>query len=492
MQKLFYTGHPLLDVGLATIVVFAEKDSIADLEESDLDKIANYMDDNYTVNPLRSFLTVVFPNSGYTQPAFFSQPEKQAVYKSKVLRGYRTNSPRTKENDAFMGLSVVDLPLDADVDGKLVPGRVYRQHIPLLTGEDVINFHAHGEAGLSISGEALLAFQALPLGSAKCEGRLLFIHSDNAEINQFFARKFLEGNRQAIQLAQQAGSSKIAEPDKKLKTFLFEVLLDALRKQFTFEQISRPFSITAYHMTNSGQSADLNIYHLPNQFILFIKDMLSAEYAPAWNKLVAKAWEIPKVKKGETKTAPSPRNYIYEDLFNVIESPYRYASRFIRTYFLREPLRYAKAGIDPRAAYSIQQEYEFVSWKLAEAFIRRFLNMQSERIEHIRTLADALASYIKQENDKSFFRAYYMETKYPRLRTLLIKANTRFVQQGNAPFLSFDGFIGIFEEAEEIVFKDWQLANDLILIRMVEKLYENGWLGKNKETLDEVNRPSVE
>jgi len=61
-----------------------------------------------------------------------------------------------------MGLSVVDLPLDADVDGKLVPGRVYRQHIPLLTGEDVINFHAHGEAGLSISGEALLAFQALP------------------------------------------------------------------------------------------------------------------------------------------------------------------------------------------------------------------------------------------------------------------------------------------------------------------------------------------
>ena len=57
-MKLTYTGHPFYDVGLATIVAMSEKNGPEELEESDLEKMAAYIQENYVVNPLKSFLTV--------------------------------------------------------------------------------------------------------------------------------------------------------------------------------------------------------------------------------------------------------------------------------------------------------------------------------------------------------------------------------------------------------------------------------------------------
>ncbi|MBK7917069.1 MAG: hypothetical protein IPJ94_12555 [Chloroflexi bacterium] len=71
---LNYTGHPLLDVGIATIVAFADKDQPDELVEADLDKIAAFMAEQYVKNPLRGFLTVASSQfrlyaTGLLQPA---------------------------------------------------------------------------------------------------------------------------------------------------------------------------------------------------------------------------------------------------------------------------------------------------------------------------------------------------------------------------------------------------------------------------------------
>jgi CRISPR-associated protein Cst1 len=55
---LNYTGHPLVDVGIATITAFAEKDDPTELTEADLDKVAEYLIYQYTHQPLKSFATV--------------------------------------------------------------------------------------------------------------------------------------------------------------------------------------------------------------------------------------------------------------------------------------------------------------------------------------------------------------------------------------------------------------------------------------------------
>ena len=113
--------------------------------------------------------------------------------------------------------------------------------------------------------------------------------------------------------------------------------------------------------------------------------------------------------------------------------------------------------------------------------------MEADRIEAIRRLGDALAAYVGGENDRRLFQAIYQENRYDYLRNALIKANLAHVRRGHAPFLTMDDFIRVFEEGEELAYADWRLARDLLLIRMVEQLYANGWLGANRDAVADAD-----
>ncbi len=477
---LRYTGHPLYDVGVATVVAFVGKSDPAQVTEDDLAAIADYITREYTRNPLKSFLTVAFPNSGFTQPAFEKTPERRLEYARRVLRNYSADAPALAERCVFTGEPAV-----ATVFGdkeSLPPGRAFRQHIPLVTGEEIINFHPYGDAGIPVSGKALLAIQAFPLGCAKVAGRLLAVHSDNEELTLHFAASFLTQNRRLIQLAQQAGSSKLDEAHYSQRTLLVDTLLRADRMQREARQDDRPFSLTAYHLTNSGQGVDLDIYYLPLQVTGFLSDMLQAEHRDAWSVIVKRAWEVapPKKKGGQTTDFQPRRNFLYEDLFGLPDN----ARDFLRTYFLRVAVRYARADQgDPRGGYSPRNEAGLVSWKITERFLRRIMNMEKDRIEAIRNLGDRLADYVSSENDRRFFRDFFTERRYDYFRTALIKANIAHVRRGNPPLIALDPYITVFEEGDEVARSDWQLARDLVLIRMIEQLYHKGWLGAHPDVL---------
>lgn len=480
---LEYTGHPFVDVGVAAITAFAGKRHPGDLIEADLDAIADYMARNYVVNPLKSFLTVAFPNSGFTQPAYNKQPEKRQVYAQRVLTAYRPDVPRRgDEFCVFTGQPAVRVSLD--VRGKLPPGRTYRQHIPMLTGEGVINFHPYGDAGLPVSGEALLAFQALPLGCAKSQGRLLAVHADDPDLTFRFARRFLQHNRKAIQVAQQSGEKKLPESPRRVGTMFIETLLELESERQDADEMGTPASITAYHFSNSGQGVALDLYHLPLEVTGFIRAVLTAKYRLSWEALCQRGWEITRPKrrrKGQPEERPEPRyNVFYEDLLRLPDD----AARFIRTYFLRVPERRVRPG-DPRASYSLWNEVELISWKLVDLFLRKVVLMDKPRIEHIRTLGDTLADYVNGENDRHFFHTFLTARRYSDLRVALIKASTARVRHGQPPLITFDQFIAIFEEGEEIPYDDWRLARDLVLIRMIERLYQQGWLQAHTDVLPE-------
>jgi CRISPR-associated protein Cst1 len=488
---LKYTGHPLVDVGVATVTAFAGKRDPTRLTEADLDKVADYMAREYTRQPLMSFLTVAFPNSGFTQPAYKEQPEKRTIYAERTLRAYRVDIPTLGVADIFTGQPAVDIPFD--VKGELKPGYTFRQHIPLLTGEDVINFYPGGDAGLPVSGTTMLALQAFPLGCAKCGGRLLAVHSDNDDLTLHFAKVFLEGNRRAIQLAQDARSTKMPEPQYAYRTLLIQTLLEASAMQREARQEEQLFSLTAYHLTNSGQGVKLDIYYLPLEIIGFLRDMHTAEYRQDWNTIVHWAWEVAPEKKGGKKQGDDKpfqprRNWLYEDLFGLPDT----ALRFLHTYFLRVALRYAKGQTtDPRANYSLQREASLVSWKITERFLWRILHMDKERIEQIRTLGDRLAEYVSAQNDRYLFANFRVQN-YHHFRTTLLRANLAQVKRGNPPIIAFDPYIEVFEMAESDYRPDWRLARDLVLIRMIERLCALGWLGANMDAVPEVSEEETE
>ena len=174
--ELELTGHPLIDVGIAAIAAFSKRSKLIDITSQDLDAIADYMATNYTQQPLQSFLTVVFMNSGFVQGAF--SREKRLEYADEVLRAYKRPGSESDDPCVFFPNQRAVL-------------RGERKHIPLVTGATSINFHPGGDPGIPMSGMAMLCMHAMPLGCAKCAGRLLAVHSNNEEIMLHFADKFV-------------------------------------------------------------------------------------------------------------------------------------------------------------------------------------------------------------------------------------------------------------------------------------------------------------
>lgn len=482
---LNYTGHPFLDVGLATLTAFAKKRHPRDLTEADLEKAAQWMAAHYVVDPLKTFLTVAFPNSGFTQPAYNKQPEKRRIYAQRVLMA-GLDAPPTHEEDPFLHQPAAAIPYD--VKGELPLGRAFRQHVPLLSGEGYINFHPLGDPGIPLSGETMLAFQALPLGCAKVGGRLLAVHSDDPRILLYFARTFLQANLRNIQLAQAAGERKLPETSPhRPKTTLIHHLLDALKERQKQEaRRGVPPTVTGYYFTNSGQGAELDIYPLPLEVSDFLQTAaFNPKYRDAWHQLVTRAWQITKAKRGQTEAPPPRYNRLYEDLFALPQD----APAFIRRYFLRRRFGRTWGKDDPTANYDVQHEAALLSWQLTELFLRKVMLMNADRIQHIRELGDTLAEYIVAQNDRRFFRTFLTAQRYSHLRMALIKASHAEVKRGRPPLITLERFLAVFEEAEGEPYPDWKLGRDLVLIRLFEQLYAKGWL---QEHAQEVELPDDE
>lgn len=492
---LKYTGHPIIDVGAATIAAFANKRRLEDVAEADLQPIADYICERYVVNPLKSFLNVAYLNSGYTQPAFEKQPHKRIEYAKRVTSGRKLDQPTSNEICVFTGLPAIGIALN-DKDGFPI-GRAFRQHIPMVTGEDVINFHPGGDAGVPVSGLAMLCIQAFPLGCAKCGGKLLAVHSDNPVLTLRFARKFLQNNLKQVDLAIAAGSSKLPEAGS-AKTTLITTFIEIEQDRIDQREDGRPCSVTAYHMSNSGQSNPLDrnppleIYHLPLELIVFLSMVQQPMYKTAWNAISQRGWQTSKPKKqkkGETAAIAAlttseedgpKRNYLYEDLFRLPQD----AALFIRRYFLRMPVRNA-AEDDPRRGYSLKRDAELVSWTLTQLFLEKVMRMNPNRITQIKTLADGLAQYIHDENDEPFFRNFYTAQKYGYgyLRNLLIRLDFNRLKKNQPPLNKFEPFLEVFGETDSQGWTQWKLAHDLVLIRMIERLFELRWIQEHPEAL---------
>lgn len=465
---LKYTGHPIVDVGVATIVAFAGKPGPEEVTHEDLLDIAKYMEEQYGKNPMRSFLTVIFPNSGFTQPAFDIQPEKRAAYADEVLRSWQDGTPELDEPCAFFGTPAVM--------------RAYREMIPLIGSVGSFNFYADGVSGLPVSGEALIAIQAFPLGCVKCSGRALLIHADDPKLTRRFAAKALAANRSYLSLAAQgSGADKYADA-KFPRTQIVEHLISAETARRDLDDFS---SVTAYHLTNYGTSAAVDIFHLPLQVMTFLWEATDAAYKQAWNKLVRRAWEGPTPTdehsvERDTLGWVSRRNVLFEDLFTLPAE----ARRFLRTYLLRTPRVALTTKDDQRRTYNLESELDLVSWPLTRLFLKEVMNVDYERIEAIRTMADKLADYIATAEDLRLFRIFLYGGNrgqdYQLLRTRLIRADHESARQG-APLFTLDEFIDAFENTDDRFW--WLMARDLMLIRMIERLHERDWIGAHREAL---------
>jgi CRISPR-associated protein Cst1 len=496
-MKLTFTGHPLVDVGVATITAFAGKSDPAEVAEADLEDVVNFIMANYVRDPLKSFLTVAFTsNAWFCQDAYNPDKEGLSPEQRESRRKEREKwaaahlrqwvAPGEKQEGdrcVFTGEYIPAYSLSKS----LPPGRAGRAQVPLLLGDQDINFYPGGSTGLPVSGLAVLCLQFFPMGAAKCKGSLLLVHADDPQLTLDFARRFLQANRVALNLAQQAKEKKMPEARFEGRTLLIQTLLDVTKKQDAGVE-GRPSSVTGYYL-NNGKSPSLKIYHLPLEMLGFLRQAISAEYRDQWLAITQRAWQLPRpTKKATEEEDESPRrNFLYEDLFDLPGN----AHRFLRTYFLRKPRQYMKGKEqkdDPRPKYSLKTEAGLVSWKLTTLFLEGVMHMDKDRIQQISNLGDRLAAYIAGRDAKDFFRVFYSEGRYDYFRTSLLRADREHARRSGNPLITLEEFYEVFEAEEEGILQAdrWRWGRDLTQIRVVEQLCQNGWLAGHPDAVPET------
>lgn len=75
---LSYTGHPLVDVGIATIMALSQKRTPAQVTEDDLKRAGEFLERVYFDERWRGLMFTIFPNSAYTQPKI-SKPKRKEL-----------------------------------------------------------------------------------------------------------------------------------------------------------------------------------------------------------------------------------------------------------------------------------------------------------------------------------------------------------------------------------------------------------------------------
>ncbi|MGA2186096.1 MAG: hypothetical protein ABSH47_24030 [Bryobacteraceae bacterium] len=492
---LNWTGHALVDVGIAALCAMTGKTEPTQLTLEDLDAAADEMERYYFSGALTSYLTCVFMNSEYVQPGTGTKKaETRRRYAERILRAHRAKPEESAKTElcAFSGLPATH--------------RIHRGQMPLLTGEDVLNFFPGGAGGLFIAGPYLTALQALPLGGRRSEGKLLIAHSDSPALTLALARNFVEDNRRLLGLAMSGGlpdREGLAEglpreqaswdaakkrpkyPDvKSAFTLIASDLLDVLERRRDVCNSDTPASLQIYWLSSSGQGPSLDVFSVPSNLIRFLSNVTQASTNAAWRRVVARGWivedagQTPAATKRSTKKPAAPplsgpgrsRNPVLVSLFSIYEDGFidpQPANRFIRRYLLSE-LRGSIAHA------------EDCDWKLANLFMQEVLIMSPDRIQRIREFADALAAYIEKRNDAPFFRKITF-ARYPGiLRGELVKAQRKEFLQAKDLLFALDDYVEVFEAEDNSGAANWSLVRDLICIRLVEQLQKTGWLTPEK------------
>jgi CRISPR-associated protein Cst1 len=420
---LSYTGHALIDVGLAALAAHNGKTDPADLTPDDLENTGRYLAERYTVkSPLQGLVKgILVLNSKYDQ-----RPELRDPYIQRVLFSWRPGTPTLP--DTLCSFC-----------GRPAAYRASREDVPLLNGRDVYNFGGRGQAGLPICGFCSLAMHMLPFGCLKISGRLLAIHSDDPAITFDCAHEALDYMQNMLSLPSNTDEGGLPGLSYERTRFV-ELVQRALRRS---RRRGTAPSVTGYHFSNSGPDPDIRIFSLDSGVLDWLSEVehhADITLTEAWQRVAASGWQDnPKAKKAQAARTDTEnrRNTVYEDLLKLPQMSREFFDRYLR-----------HSG----------------HFGLTALFAERIMDMTPERIALLRTLGERFAEYAQR--NRTFYFKFLRTDSYARWRRMLLEAADD-AMRSNAVLISFDEFVEAFT-APEGEYNDWRLARDLVALRMME------------------------
>lgn len=485
---LGWTGHALMDVGVAGVCAFAKRGCPEDVTLEDLDHVSDFLEEHYYDGKLLAYLTCVFNSASFVQPN--EGVEKRAAFVARYLRSHRAVEPDPRVAGLRCAFS-----------GGPAGAPLVRTHLPLFSGEGVLNFRPDGQTFVPVASSFAVALMFLPMACRRAEGRMLAVHADDPVMTLRFARRYLDDNRRLLALALprekalvhdgydreqamwDAGKKTYKYADVKGPRSLVVSDLAAIGLDAGSDLRPKPVSLTAYLLSNSGLGPSLEMFTVPSTAVGFVLRAASPRTRAAWGRVTRRFYPLreragddaPK-KRGRGGSATGiagragwTRNPAFEDLCGIFDAGFtdrQAAARWLRKYVLG---RMEGAG---RVAFHHDGARD---WALAELFLQEVMGMKQARIEAIKRFADKVAGWIHQKNDRRLRRALVMGR--PReLRSALLRAQRESAAPGGELLFGLDEFatVWLHEDGDEYV------VRDLVCIRVNEKLHE---LGEPVDTL---------
>jgi CRISPR-associated protein Cst1 len=442
---LDFTGHLLVDVGIAALCAFSGVSDPKLLRDEHLKAAADWLAERYTTpGPLRKHTrSLFFFNAGYYQ----KNPQIQRDFVNRVLYSWRDPAHEQLDEPCVFC-------------GRTASYRATREEVPLLNGRDVYNFSPKGHAGIPICGFCSLAIQALPLGCFKSGKVLIAVHSSDREIILDLARDACRAMLKALTLSTADDEAAVPNYPHE-RTRLAELLVSWVAR------IDRkgwhPASVTGCVFTNFGSDPSVRLFPLDSAVFAWLDEVLhheDASLSKAWERAVERGWRVG--PKEDPNDRALQANKFYEMLLRLPEG----ARSFLREWLL--PVKH---------------------WGLIQTYLRRIMGMTPEKIALLRAVGERCAQYVRHR--RRFLYEFSRENNYAAWRRSILRAADESASLYGRPLVTFDEFVELFT-AGEGEYNDWRLARDLITLIMIEQRVIAGEMAEEESEASIMNEEEIQ
>jgi len=433
-----FVGDPIVDSGLMAIKLLAGKE-MSDCSKEDLKHISDELVELYLTPAWSNDILSIFPNSTYIQTARnYDKKGKSKEFLYELIEGIN------EFDDATTYCIFCGNPAFKRKDDK----PFVKTQIPLVGSSDFTNFFPSFKNGIDVCARCALAIQFAPILFYKTGGKPSCVSCNNRDILEAFGEECIEhiNNSKVLGAFQSKDNSgifdeKFKSPQNALFHLAYKVSTSYKRRGILKENEE----IVIYRIDNNNRyPGGVSIYKLPNNVFRFvISVMTSPEYKKSWYKLLSKHYH----GKENTKSGLP----IWKTNYNTIHD-----------YLLKnESILWAFRDDEAKKPA--------IPWIIVERYMELVRNMNKQRIEAIKNLADKLAICIEETNNKKRVNEIVSAKDFPTFRNQLRHIFRDWQKLGKEePMITYDEYVSTVIPDD---YSNWREVQDLIVIRLYEKLH---------------------
>jgi len=443
MSHLFeYTGNPFVDAGISALVRWCGKKKPQELTAADVKKAVPEIADVFSTNEWSKNAYSIFPNGIFTNSSI-KKSKKREVW-LELISGFVKDFKELGKSGSCIACGRRDAL-------KKIKGEkrgFFKSEVPLTGSGKLLNYYSFGQLGADYCSVCAMAIQFSPLVYFRSGGKMILVHSSSQEAMRSWAKDPIKDVFKQKNLNDYSGcyTKNFTNP----QNALFHIAKTLIQDKEDWK--NEPVAIRIYHFTNYNQGPELNYYDLPARVFHFLNEVHHSEESKDWNNIVRKEYFIRKSKNKEDSTTDTIPEEEYQNNNNAIYDGLLH-NKWIIKYF-----------------YNFSKRKTYAKWALVQLYLKEVRQMDKQRIETLKRVADEIAEFIKNKDNLSRLEKLESSERYNEFcNQLRFIVKERIQQQADKPLFSLDEYV-------EDLFPDgamsWKETQDIILFRIYEVLHE--------------------